>query len=460
MVKKSDLFEPDPEEKDPAGNGGGQQSKARKKTIFSYKEGDEVEGITEETEDALKPEERSPREVLQHFAQYPIIAAIASFLIVLLALWLPWGFGRAIIAALAVALVAGAVVLVAVIKWIKIIPSDPPFIGAITVGERVTKWVAPAGYFLTVPYLLDVIPMDTRRVDQDFVIQNIATRDRAFVGVAGHASYQVDPKRLPMAIKSGKIIIDKTGKLVITGIPSIFDNMYLQYQRAEINKLDIEPALGASETLTNNISKHFTGQENFDIDDMSRNGRSDVRGLGIIIFIVNVTSVLPSGETKKALEREVIEKFERKGEVYEVVTRVRQALADIFATRGLDITEMTQEQIKIELSNIRKEDPEKFDETIKSLKTAYIEYEMARKSPGSIIPGMRERLIQKGGGNSIPWDVIGANFADMLKKPGQAETVKKTETEKSDNKKKGKGKGKGKKEELEKTEEEEEYEYE
>lgn len=413
-------------------------------------EGDEVAGITEEAEEALKPEERSLVQIMWTFAKYPFWLSAITFFISFFALWYSWGFARGLAGALILSAVTATLSSVLVIQWTKIIPSSPPFVGVVTSFGRITKWVAPAGYFLTIPYIRDVILIDMRRIDQDFKLENVATKDNAIVAVKGHLSFQPDPRRLPMYIKSG--IVERGEKNNPSGgVMLITDNLFPQYQRTEIKKLPLDDALGASETLSAGIAKHLTGEKDFDRGNMARDGRSDTKGLGITIFVANVTSIETTGETKKALELEVQEKFQRKGEVYEIVTRVRQALAKIFAAKGLDITEMTHEQIKTEVENMEEKDP-KFKDTVDSWVTAFIEYESARKVPGSVVPGLRERLIAPGGG-SIPLDVIGALLSGLVQKPTEART-KKTETEKPDNKRKEKGKKK--KEEPE--EEEEEYE--
>lgn len=411
-------------------------------------EGDESKGVVEETEKVLKPEERDPLTILWTFVRYPFWLSIFGFFVTLVTFTiLRWDLARIFFGALVCTMIIFVTVSAAVIKWTIEISSDPPFIGAVTLYGRITPYTAPAGYFLTIPYIRDVILIDTRRVDQDFEAQNVVTRDNAIVKVSGHASYQVDPDRISMFIRSGKFEIDANGKLVMRGISLILDNMFLQHQRGEVNKMDLEGdngVLGSSEKLTAKISEHLTGAENEDeIKAMAKNGKADLKGLGIRMFVINVTNVEPSGPTKKALELAIQEKLQRKAEVYEVVTRGRQATARILIERGIDITEVKPEEIKETLEKIQKEDPVKFGKEFDEFFDTLFELQLVKEKPGVIIPGMRRRLATQGG--SVPWDVIGAALAGLLRKP--IETPK----EKTEKPKKGKNR-------KEKEDEDKEYE--
>lgn len=397
----------------------------RKEILSLLLEGDEVKSISEEKEEVLKPEKRGFFTILWAFARFPIGAAIIGFLIALiLLLMLKWEIFWAILGAVIWALIIAIIVSVLVVKWIIEISSDPPFVGGVLLFGRLTEWIAPSGYFLTIPGILDIIPIDTRRGDQDFEAQNLVTKDNATVKVLGHASYQVDVKRLPEFIRSGKLEF-KDGKLVTTkGIPLIVDNMFLQYQRIEVNKLKLKPeegeegVLGASKTLTDGISQHFTGNEDFDLSEMNKNGRSDEKGLGIVMFVLNVTSIEPDGETKKAMESVVQEKYQRDAEVFEVVTRGKQVIAKMFIRKGVDITKLEPEEITTHLKEISEKNTkfvEEFDDFFETL----FEWQLAKEKPGVIIPGMRKRLATQGG--SIPLDVIGAALVELFKKPKEKE---------------------------------------
>lgn len=421
-----------------------------KKTIFVL-EGDESKGVVEETENVLKPEERGPLTILWTFVQYPFWLSIFGFLAALVIfVILRWDLARIFFGALVWAMIVFVIVSVTVIKWTIEISSDPPFIGAITLYGRVTRYTAPAGYFLTIPYIRDVILIDTRRVDQDFEAQNVVTRDNAIVTVSGHASYQVDPDRIGMFIRSGKFEIGANGKLIMKGIPLILDNMFLQHQRGEVNKMDLEGengVLGSSEKLTAKISEHLTGAEDeTEIKAMAKNGKADLKGLGIRMFVINVTNVEPSGPTKKAIELAIQEKLQRKAEVYEVVTRGRQTTARMLIEKGIDITEAKPEQITEALEKIQKEDPVKFKKEFDEFFETLFELQLVKEKPGVIIPGMRRRLVTQGG--SVPMDVIGAALAGLLGKP--------TEAPKEKIEKSKKGKNRKEKEDEDKEEEDEE----
>lgn len=411
----------------------------------------------EKSEKILGPEERSSVRILWDLGEYAIpiieyaliILAVVFGLTLFALLFLQYSFTTAVIAAIGLSIIVGIIEFESIQTKITEIPSDPASVGAEKIYGRFSGHVYPAGYFLTIFVNLfgkkysirDVDIIDVRRADQDFVIQEVATNDDAIVEVHGHASYEPDldsPDRILLFIRNGKYFIESNGKLnPDKGIPSLLDNIFLQRQRAIIKKMDLDDALGASEALSSQFTQHLTGKAEDETQNMHQNPESDAKGLGIKFFTTNVTEILIAGRTKEAFELDVQEKFEQKGEVREIVTRVRQSVAKMLAARGIDITELKDEKGKMDLKKIqaaiekiRNENPERYDAKIDEDVTAFIEYELARNTPGSIIPGMRERLKRKDG--SIPFDVIGAGIADLFRRSGEAAPTK--ESSKPENK--------------------------
>lgn len=380
-------------------------------------EGDEQRGKVSSTEKALMQEERNIFTILWTFIKYPILVSILAFIIALVALSsLRWDFVYVILGSVIWAIIAFVVGSVTVVLLIIEIPNDPPFVGVITIFGRITQYIAPAGYFLRIPGIRDVILIDMRTVDQDFQDINIFTNNNASVEITGHAIWQADVERLDLFIRNGKFQLDEKGDLIVNGVAAKLDNAFLQNLRTEISRIPLdgpEGALGSSEKLTAKVMKHLTGYENQ--EEISADGIPDRKALGIRLFLVSVTNVKPSGKTKEALELLVQEEQQRKAEVYEVITRGKQAIAKKLIQRGIDITEFkTAQEITNKLEEIKKEDPvlfkQEFDEDFEML----FELQLAKEVPGAIIPGMRRRLSQPSG--SIPLDVIGALLAGLLPK--------------------------------------------
>ncbi len=333
---------------------------------------------------------------IKMYVEYPLWAGIISFGIS--AIFLLFAIGLSgILAAFIIGLITFFVTLSAVIGWTVTIPSNPPTIGIPTWFGRWEDKVVSPGPFVKIPKIKDVIQIEMTRVDQDFNVQNVFTKDNASVIVKGHIAWQPDSKRPHMFLRSaGSGTKEERSKR----IKEILDNMFPEYLRSEIKKMETEDALRSSEDLTDKITESLVGY-NADKDYMKTIGLSDIKGIGICPFICNVSEIIPSPGTVESIEQKIREKYQRLGEVYEMETRAKQSLAKIFAKKGLSYSnledkvakgEMKEEDLESKVKEIRSENPEMFDREFDDLFTANIEYEAARKSPGSLTPGLRERL--------------------------------------------------------------------
>ena len=172
---------------------------------------------------------------------------------------------------------------------------------------------------------------DTIEDDDDEEGGTITRKIAAKMGVRLAYTYTPDindTKRLIQFIKSG---MDQ-------GVQDIFFDVIKERVREKGKDTTWENFLNFEREITNDLSKHFTGEEN--ADDL-KNGKSDTKELGILLYRFNVKKIeIIDQELEKAITATPTEKRQRDAEVYEIKTEIKQveALMKATATAGKKLT--------------------------------------------------------------------------------------------------------------------------
>ncbi len=235
------------------------------------------------------------------------------FLLFLLIIWL--NFGTVIMALLFILLLLLVVYAVVryLLKNIRVIEARPPHLGLVTIlGER-HNIVLKEGYALRAPPIIDFIPINVEKVNQDFKIEDVYSKGNVLIELKGVSLvYSPDPERLMEYINIGgrKGVEDTTEDL----IPDIL--------RIWAKKFSVEELLGSKKEAIQEVIKRLTGSDS--IEEL-RNGLPDTHLMGIKIYRFTIGPVKPAGEYGKEIEKRELEKLERDFEVYETETELEQA---------------------------------------------------------------------------------------------------------------------------------------
>lgn len=225
---------------------------------------------------------------------------------------------------------------------LKEIPANPPHKGLVTVwGTRTTK-VKSEGYRLLAPYFpffIDTINISVVTINQDFQVKFFCKAvddgsqgtDGSFkVGLEVKLSASITFKPSDRGIELQQYL-NNGGE---AGVKSILDDIFPQVLRVEGTRRTFEELTASKQDLIDSLTALVTGEDLATLspaekkdfyNEMKTNGRKDILGLGIVITKINVGEPELGEEIKKAAESRAKEEFERRGEVYEVETEVRQA---------------------------------------------------------------------------------------------------------------------------------------
>lgn len=231
---------------------------------------------------------------------------------------------------------------------IKEIPANPPHKGLVTVWGKRTTRVKDEGYRLLAPYFpffIDVINVQTVTINQDIQVKLFcrasaeptpgSTTDSPFqVGAEVTLSAGITFKPTATGKDAGIELQQYLNNGGEVGVRSILDDIIPQVLRIEGTKRTFEELTAAKDELINSLFKLTTDEDLASLSseerirrlkDVQTNGRKDIHGLGITITKINIGEPQLGDDIKLAAQSRAREELERRGEVYEVETEVRQA---------------------------------------------------------------------------------------------------------------------------------------
>lgn len=225
---------------------------------------------------------------------------------------------------------------------LKEIPATPPSAGLLTIWGKRTETALKEGYHLLAPYypfFIDAIIINMTTVNQDFVSKFFCKvseekastdgKEEAFkagiqVSLSSAITWRPDAKRLTDFINNKSE----------AGVKNILDDILPQVLRIEGTKRTFETLTAGKEDLINAIIALLVNEDYATLEkeqkaafknEMKKNGKEDILGLGITIFKVNIGEPEPGEGSKKDIEGLAKEQFQRRSEVYEVETEIEQA---------------------------------------------------------------------------------------------------------------------------------------
>ncbi len=230
---------------------------------------------------------------------------------------------------------------------LRVIPAQPFTVGLITVkgirGKVIKKGVVILAPYW--PFLQDVVPVQATTINQDFSVKLFckATDENTIDGSVPTTGFRVGVEvTTPASLTFRPDITDGTELQKYlnnggeTGVKTILDDILPQLLKQKGTEFTFEELTAARKELMDSLAELLTGAKITQMSDqekvrfhqeMKSNGRPDGLNLGIIITKINVGSPIPGEEVRKAAESQSREEFERRGEVYEVETEIRQARA-------------------------------------------------------------------------------------------------------------------------------------
>lgn len=218
---------------------------------------------------------------------------------------------------------------------LKKIPAKPPNKGLVTIWGKRYNIVKNEGWRLLAPYfpfLYNVILIDVEKNNEDWKFENIrckqakSTKKKPHSGgeisVMIHLTWRPDPSRLIRYIDSG-------GE---EGVRNIIRDMVAEDIRQMGRGRSWEEMTFSGDELMKSLVKKLTGKEakpnqtpaEFQ-QELQTNGFPDIADLGVIITRLNVGRIEEHGELKRVAEALAKETQERRAEVYEVDTEIKQA---------------------------------------------------------------------------------------------------------------------------------------
>jgi len=183
----------------------------------------------------------------------------------------------------------------------RVIPSNPPHKGLVTVWGKRRKRVLDEGYAVVAPYFpffIDLIPINVEQKNQDFVFKDL--RCNALGQFQGSASVTVKVGITWQPDVRGAYLYNYVGAGNEQGAWNILRDMMAEALRQYVAPKTWQELSHAGPEITQALLRKLTNHSGH---TLAPGGCPDILGLGIVITRLNVGEIIPEGRTVNATEQ-------------------------------------------------------------------------------------------------------------------------------------------------------------